>query len=965
METGQTLSGTSQDRLKPLRDDVRELGSILGNTIRRFEGETIFRHVEAFRQLCKSRHDSSPEQIESVLQLANQLDLTGATKVIKSFMTYFDLINIAEQNHRLRRRALSEYANQNGHPIDSLSGLFEKLLADGYASSAIADSIKALDIQVVFTAHPTEITRRTVLIKQLEIARYLYLRDHPPLSMRERYSVQKAIDSVVESLWLTDHIIYFKPDVMDEVRYGLYHFDSVIIDAILEVHQQLNEGIVELTANKAVKEHLCFKYITFGSWIGGDRDGNPFVTPETTFNTLKYQQSIIFARYFKDLERLFNDLSYSTNWVNGDAKLCQSLIEDMQLLPSTAKRIAGRFDHELYRQKLLYIQAKLRNTSKWFDEKPPGNNAANARVLCQVSPLPDQAMYENPEQLRTELRLLYDSLKSAGCSQSLDRLGRTIVTVDLFGFHLAKLDIRQHSSVHSTVLDELVSASGALPNGYLNLSEEDKCFWLSSELRTRRCLLSKNLAFSKIASESMAVFQTMKECQEHFGIEAIDTYIISMTRCPSDLLAVLLLLKEVGLVISDEKVTSTVSVVPLFETIDDLRNAPTVLSALFANDCYLQYLESRGNLQEVMIGYSDSGKDGGIVTSNWELYKVQQQMAQIANKDGIKLRLFHGRGGTIGRGGGPTHRAILAQPPGTVDGRIKITEQGEVISSKYALPEIAMRNFERLAAAVIQSSLSDQLLPSGHEQNHWNTLMDVLSEQAHKSYRDMVFGDKDFVEFFYQVTPIDEISRLNLGSRPTTRNQSDRAIEALRAIPWVFAWTQNRMMLPGWFGFGSAVNKCLGTDPKYLKMMRQMYSDWPFFRGLVSKIETSLAVADMSIASLYVKELASKRLAEKYLPRLLSEHSLSKGAVLSITGSNELLDNTSYLQHSINLRNPYVDPLSFLQVRLIKELREQAKFADARQGELTDINAKGERHQLLEAVLMTINGIAIGLQNTG
>jgi phosphoenolpyruvate carboxylase len=956
MKQNLTSSTELQDRLKPLRDDVRQLGAILGDTIRRFEGEDAFVNVETFRQLCKGSHEGSRKEIEPISQLADKLDLEAATKVIKAFMTYFDLINIAEQNHRLRRRALNEFNHLGSVPADSLPGLTERLLAGGTDGNMLADVVKKLDIQIVFTAHPTEITRRTVLLKQLEIAKYLYRRDHPPLSMREHTMVERAIRGVVESLWLTDHIIYFKPEVMDEVRYGLYHFDHVVIDAVLDVHQEVGALLSNLIDDHDKDKKTAERFISFGSWIGGDRDGNPYVTPEVTIKALEYQRSLIISRYLRELETLFNDLSQSVNWVKPDPALSKSLNRDANLFPETAARIKGRFDRELHRQKLLYIQAKLRNTLSM----PP---EAGSKSRAKATKLKEGQYYLSPIQLREDLLLLRNSLKTSACDDSLNSLDRSIDGIDIFGFHLAKLDIRQHSQRHLDALDEIAKKVYALNKGYSGQSEEAKNRWLTERISSQDSLNLRSADFSSLTAETIQTFETLSDCQKRFGVSAVDTYIVSMTRAASDMLTILFFLKEVGLFKSGKKVESSVSVVPLFETVEDLRNAPRVFNVLLQDKLYRSYLESRGNLQEIMIGYSDSGKDGGIVTSNWELYKVQKQLVALAEENGVKLRLFHGRGGTIGRGGGPTHRAILAQPPGTVSGRIKLTEQGEVISSKYALHEIAVRNFERMAAAVIENTLTGRRAGSTTEEPEWQELMDRLSLAARESYRNLVYGDSDFVDFFYETTPISEISQLHLGSRPTTRVRNSRSIDALRAIPWVFAWTQSRYMLPGWFGFGTAFKSCLAEDKKALAVARQMYAHWPFFRGLVSKIETALAVADMDIARVYCEQLSSKHLQAKYFPIIMEEFNLCCQAVLAITQTKNLLDGTAYLQQSIGLRNPYVDPLSFLQVKLIKQLRKDQKKA---RGPGAGVNAtEAGSDPLLDAVLMTINGIAIGLQNTG
>jgi phosphoenolpyruvate carboxylase len=951
MKTIPTSVNSPEDRSKPLRDDVRQLGIILGETIRRFDGEEIFGHVEQFRHLFKAIH-SGEESADKVKALAQSISIEAASKVIKSFVTYFDLINIAEQNHRVRRRALAEAADESD--TDAFSELIERLKATGLNDRQIATALNHLDIEVVFTAHPTEITRRTVLVKQLEIARYLYKRDHPPFSKGERKRIEVAIRGVVESLWLSDQIIYFKPSVLDEVKYGLYHFNHVVIDAVLDVHQRLLEADSAFDASHTSKLAKSGKtFITFGSWIGGDRDGNPSVKPEITVSTLEQQRTLILQRYLSYLEVLFNDLSGSRHWVFVDPNLEASIAEDARTFSSTAEWMGTRYDKEPFRQKLLYIQAKLRNTLELTD-------STSGHSEDPVSTKRDY--YATSSELRADLMLLYKSLREFGLNQSLDSLERTVSAIDIFGFHLAKLDIRQHSGRHLAALDEITSKMDLLPKSYGQCSEQEKCKWLGEELSTRRPLFPVQLSFSDDTNETIETFRTMQACQKRFGAEAVDTYIVSMTKQPSDLLAVLVFAKDCGLVNFAEKTSASISVVPLFETIDDLRQAPAFFETLLKDPIYRRYLKSRNDLQEIMIGYSDSGKDGGIVTSNWELYKAQRHLVEFAAGAGISLRLFHGRGGAIGRGGGPTHRAILAQPPATVAGRIKITEQGEVISSKYALHEIAVRNFERLTAAVLEATLSSARASHQSDKPEWFSFMETFSEDAYQSYRKLVHGDPDFVDFFHQTTPIDEIALLNLGSRPTRRSSNSRSIDDLRAIPWVFAWTQSRYMLPAWYGFGTAVEKVRAAGGA--EIMQEMYRSWPFFRMLVSKVETALAVADMSVATFYAENLVEARLREKYLPIIMAEYRLAVDGILQITTQRELLENSSFLKQSIALRNPYVDPMSYLQVRLLKERRQRSKESEGKKGHGSAVEQK-QNDAILNALLMTINGVAVGLQNTG
>lgn len=956
------------ERIKPLRDDVRMLGFILGDTIKRLEGEEVFSYVEQFRSLFKEMHRNkngaaelnAPSQ-KKLEELLSALDLDTAIKVIKAFLTYFDIINIAEQNHRLRRRAQHDSSGERKYEKDSLSQFFGDTKLK---SEQLLDVLNNLDIEIVFTAHPTELTRRTVMLKQLELAKLLYKRDHPPLSKNEAATIEAGLRSVVESLWLTDHVIYFKPSVNDEVRYGVYHFDHVIIDAVIDVHQALEDECLKLEETlgqsnepNETNAKAGRNFITFGSWIGGDRDGNPFVTKDVTLQTLDYQRTVILNRYLKELEGLFNELSQSANWTEKSEALTRSLEQDTLALPAVTEKYAHRYAREPYRLKLLYIQAKLRNTR---DHNLEAGQS-----------------YTRAEQFKAELLEIKDSLFDAGCRDSLRNLSRLIATVDIFGFHLAKLDIRQHSSRHRDALDEITKSQGVVENGYKALTEDEKMKWLTSELSSKRPLIPGDLHFSEPTNETIDVFRTMAQGQDLYGSRALDTYIVSMTEYSSDLLSILLLAKEAGIWASEHHPHRKVSIVPLFETIEDLRRAPQMFQELLDNPIYKSYLAELGNLQEIMIGYSDSGKNGGIVAANWELYKVQKKLVAIAQVNHIELRLFHGRGGSIGRGGGPTHQAILAQPPGTVAGRIKLTEQGEVISSKYALHDIAVRNFDQLAAAVLQATATQPATQNAaktatqtatkqeaenqvdSEPVHWWNFMEKLSTTSFKAYRSLVYEDPQFVEFFGQSTPIGELSKLQMGSRPTRRTAGSGSIDDLRAIPWVFAWTQSRYMLPAWYGFGSAFQACTEADSETLAMAQEMYAQWPFFKGLIRKLENALAVADMDIAAYYSANLVDKALQEKFFKRILAEYECTKKFVLAISKHEVLLEEVPYLKHSIAIRNPYVDPLSYLQVRLIAQLR---KRISEETGEST---ATVRDDKLLETVLMTVNGVAEGLQNTG
>lgn len=941
------------ERMKPLRDDVKHLGYILGDTIKELEGEAVLNKVEKFRRICKELHklEESGEangEVEKLSKELNQLiestDSKEAEKIIKAFLCYFDLINIAEQYHRLRRKAQieSQEVGPESKKTDSIDYLLSEYSADRESKEMLFDVLTNLDIQIVFTAHPTEITRRTILLKQLEMAKYLYQKDLHPQTKKQKEDIETGLRSVIESLWLSDHIIYFKPAVTDEVKYGLYLFDTVIFNAIKDVHRKLKTQTVELAKSLDLAVPKDLTYIKFGSWIGGDRDGNPFVTTDVTVQALNFQRSLILKKYLKELESLFSHLSHSVNVIDFESELLNSLQLDAVNFPKIHDEYSERYRFEPFRQKLLYIQAKLQNT---LSESSEGLD------------------YQAKEDFLKDLNLIRSSLVKANCNRSMEKLDELIEMIDIFGFHLAKMDFRQHSQKHSDALDEIVKGLELFDKPFSELDEEEKISWLVKEIKSKRPLIPSVLHFSKETNETINVFRTMAMLQDRHGSLALDTYIVSMTKNASDLLTILLFAKESGLVNNPHHKNRTISVVPLFETIDDLRDAPNLFNRLLEEDVYQDYLIRRDKLQEIMIGYSDSGKDGGIVTSNWELYKAQKSLVELADSKGLRLILFHGRGGTIGRGGGPTHRAILAQPPGTVSGRIKITEQGEVISSKYSLHGIAVRNFERLATAVAKSSiLEPDQRKDGIDEPKWLEVMEEISNHALDEYRSLVYGEKDFVRFFQECTPIQEIGQLRLGSRPTRRKKGSSSISDLRAIPWVFAWTQSRFLLPGWYGFGSGINKLISDNKEVdLQLLKDLYEQWPFFKGLVTKVEKSLAIADMKIASYYADNLAEEsQMKDRIMARILKEHESSKQAVLEITGQKFLLERLEFLRRSIALRNPYVDPLSYLQVKFIRDLR-------ARPPHESSVKPGGiaKPDQLLDTVLMAINGVAEGLQSTG
>ncbi|XTZ10190.1 MAG: phosphoenolpyruvate carboxylase, partial [cyanobacterium endosymbiont of Rhopalodia yunnanensis] len=717
-------------------------------------------------------------------------------------------------------------------------------------------------------------------------------------------------------------------------------------------------------------------FCRFGSWVGGDRDGNPFVTPEVTWQTACYQRNLVLEKYLHSIENLTELLSVSLHWSNVSQDLLDALEHDRSAMPEIYEKLAIRYRHEPYRLKLSYIQKRLENT------RDRNDRLANPEQRQLFSSLTVQNIYHSGTEFLQDLELIKRNLKETGLNcQELDNL---LFQAEIFGFTLTQLDFRQDSSRHSDAIEEIAEYLDILPQPYNQLSEEEKVRWLIQELGTRRPLIPTGMQFKKAEhSETVETMRMLRYLQQEFGLEICQTYIISMTNYVSDVLEVLLLAKEVGLY--DPAIsTTTIRIVPLFETVDDLKRAPKVMGDLFqlplyraalaggydqlqfssnSNDpapCSLPALQPT-NLQEIMVGYSDSNKDSGFLSSNWEIHKAQKALQKVAQPYGIDLRLFHGRGGSVGRGGGPAYAAILAQPTSTINGRIKITEQGEVLASKYSLPELALYNLETATTAVIQSSL----LGSGFDDiTPWNGIMEELAKTARKAYRALIYEQPDFLDFFLSVTPIPEISQLQISSRPARRKNGKKDLSSLRAIPWVFSWTQSRFLLPAWYGVGTALQSFRDREEEEnLKLLRYFYLKWPFFKMVVSKVEMTLSKVDLQIAHHYVRELSKAEDIERFnlvFEQISQEYYLTRDIILSITNHQKLLDGDVGLQRSVQLRNGTIVPLGFLQVSLLKRLRQYTH-----QAESGVVHFRYSKEELLRGALLTINGIAAGMRNTG
>jgi phosphoenolpyruvate carboxylase len=777
----------------------------------------------------------------------------------------------------------------------------------------------------VFTAHPTEAKRRTILTKLARIADVLRALDLESPTPEEERAAHETLREELVSLWQTEETRAYKPDVMDEVRNGLYYFETTLHDLAPEVVASLERAVTEHYPGARVPP----AFLRFASWIGGDRDGNPHVTAAATEEALRAHHDLALRLLRRGIERLHGHLSTTERW-GVDPRLVESLEADAAAFPDEASRAESRYVRQPYRQKLRYVYRKLGATLE----------ASGPRWRADHVVRP--GTYAGASELLADLRLIQESLRAHGGGRLADgRLGTLVRQAEIFGFHLASLDLRQTSARHADAIAE-VFGRHALGARYGEAEEDERAALLTAEILAGRPFTPHRLGFSPPTNETLDLFRLVRRAHERVGPAAIESYVVSMTRGPSDLLAVLLMARDAG-------VSDRLDVVPLFETVADLHAAPRTMERLFENPAYARHLAARGRRQTVMVGYSDSNKDGGYVTANWELYLAQRALAEACRRHGVTLTLFHGRGGTVGRGGGPANRAILAQPPESVGGRLRLTEQGESVTNRYSNPALARRHLEQLVHAVLVASGSR---PPGSSSRggEWEKAMGELSTLAEGAYRGLVHETEALPRYLRAATPLDEIERLNIGSRPARRGPAAGLAE-LRAIPWVFAWTQSRVTLPGWYGLGSALSGWAGEDEGRWALLGTMYREWAFFKTLVDNAQLALRAADMLIATVYAT-LALPADREAVFPRLQAEYRRTETAICRLTGQRDLLDEAPWLQRSIRVRNPYVDPMNYVQVALLRRLRENPGEED-------------EAEEMRDAVRVSVNGIAAGLRNTG
>jgi phosphoenolpyruvate carboxylase len=898
-----------------ISQNIHLLGDLLGKVISELESPATFEIEERIRALAKARRSGDTFAAESLHKEVAALRDEDARVIAAAFAIYFDLINLAEENHRvqlLRQRENDSYPK----PIHESIGEAIALLKErGVTPEQISALLKELSIELVLTAHPTEARRRTVLSKTERITQLLSLLNQSSLSLRERDESIRALHAEISALWLTDRARADKLTVTDEVRTGLYYIDAYLWHTIPRLYDDLENAIETNYPGLKIER----TWLKFASWIGGDRDGNPFVTSDVTAETLRLHRGLAVENHRRMFQELGRRLSVSSNRIPPSPALME-WIEKRRPFPEHVAYIEQRYATEPYRLILSLLANDLAEASRDDMKK---------HLLAQY-----------PHHAHVDARHLLEPLELIAASLPMtlaqDEIETTLQEVRVFGLHVARLDIREDSARLNAALSEILRALN-IESDFENLPHDERSGLLTRLLNEPFPDLSNHPGVTSATAETWSLFQLIGRTSEVYGHELLGPFVISMTHAAADVLTVLLLAQWAGC-------KTVPQIVPLFESIQDLKGAGGILETLFGSDVYRAQLKSHNDEQMVMIGYSDSNKDGGYLMANWYLYQAQEEITGIAQRHGIKLTIFHGRGGTIARGGGPANHAIRAQPAGSIQGRFRVTEQGEIIASRYANPELAHRHLEQITNAVILASAPQKEEPIPVR---WRAALEEMSEVALHAYRELVYETPGFIEFWESVTPLDEIKRLQIGSRPAARAKLG-AVNQIRAIPWVFSWMQSRFNLPSWYSLGTGLTSL--NEPS---LLQEMYDGWSFFRTMLNNSEMSLLKADMDIAALYVSLVPDKKLADQFFTVIRTEYDRTREAVLSISRHDSLLELEPVTQQAIQLRNPYVDPLNYIQVETLRRLRS----LQDQEGE--------EATWLREVMALTINGIAAGLRNTG
>jgi phosphoenolpyruvate carboxylase len=1005
--------------LDQLSHDVGTLGRLLGDVLREHEGEPGFALVEEYRARTKAlRAAETPTDFgtagRTLLERTYDLTLAETRLLVRAFTAYFHLVNLAEDHHRLRVLRQRERAGGDAPRGESIRQAIVEAAAAGTSAADVRGLLQKCVVEPVFTAHPTEARRRTVLDKLRRLSLLVQALDAPGRPAREVQETHDRVREEISALWLTEEVRRRTPSVLDEVQNGLYYVEAALWHVVPRLYRDLEGALAETYPDDAFDVP---PFLQFGSWIGGDRDGNPHVTARVTEWALRMHRDTALSLYERELSDLQRQLSVAAAArdeasPNLDAAgtrhdlapdvsddLARSIAADAAAVPDLAVTLAARFASEPYRRKLAFMVARVRAARRLnaarlqlvpVNSTPaarpalgrdasdgaarePADVEGGASAEAELAPPQDlwrgetppespsaddqRIAYTHPSELLADLGIMAASLLRARAARLAGGALHDLVRrVRVFGFHLARLDLRQHSAVHSSAMAEVLATAG-VHEEYASLDEPARVELLTKELANPRPLTWPDGDYTPQTREVLDVFRSTRRLQHELGTQACNVYIISMTAGVSDVLVPLLLAKEAGLFMPGDAGAaprSSLQIVPLFETIDDLRRCADLMRQTFALPVYRRQLTAWGGLQQIMLGYSDSDKDGGFVTANWELYQAQRALGEACREAGVTLMLFHGRGGAIGRGGGPTNRAIMGQPPGTLDGRLRLTEQGEAAFARYANPSIAYRHLEQTINAVLRASLraeggTDRAVAPRPE---WTDALEAIAAAALRTYRSLVYDDSEFVRYFKQATPIDQIAQLRIGSRPSRRQAGDR-IEDLRAIPWVFSWTQSRHGIPGWYGLGTAFEAIRAQGGEAAgRLLGEMYHDWPFFRSLLDNAQLALGKADLPIARLYAGLVDAAGLRERVFGTVADEWQRTERELLAVTGHSAILGGSPVLRRSIRLRNPYVDPLSFAQVSLLDQLRRLPLDAAARPA-------------VEHLIALTINGIAAGLQNTG